>query len=192
MWCVYVLHWILELSSILYWSWVLRRTRPATNGGEISSCWQHNLPNCGRAGRRRQTQESARAPERHNAEPAGRAQGLDTTGVQRSPPPLIKCPEAVSRGEQLSTESSLQFALRILWIVFTQWHLPPLPEFSRKSNTYKGIGDVVHVFGHDQKHLHRAETLPKFKHNDFAHALLLTGRQMYSRDTLPKFKQWST
>ncbi len=63
-------------------------------------------------GRRRQTQESARAPERHNAEPAGRAQRLaqETTGVQRSSPPLIKCPEAVSRGEQLSIQSSLQFA----------------------------------------------------------------------------------
>ena len=77
--------------------------------------WGRNielLPNCGRAGRvrRRQTQESARAPERHNAEPAGRAQRLETTGVQRSSPPLIKCPEAVSRGEQLSTQSSLQFA----------------------------------------------------------------------------------
>ena len=34
----------------------------------------------------------------------------------------------------------------------------------------------MHVFGHDQKHLHRAETLPKFKHNDFAYALLLTDR----------------
>ena len=30
---------------------------------------------------RRQTQESARAPEGHNAEPAGRAQRLETTGV---------------------------------------------------------------------------------------------------------------
>ena len=57
-----------------------------------------------------QTQESARAPEGHNAEPAGRAQRLETTGVQRIPPPLIKCPEAVSRGEQLSIQSSLQFA----------------------------------------------------------------------------------
>ena len=30
---------------------------------------------------RRQTQESARAPEGHNAEPVGRAQRLETTGV---------------------------------------------------------------------------------------------------------------
>ena len=30
---------------------------------------------------RRQMQESARAPEGHNAEPAGRAQRLETTGV---------------------------------------------------------------------------------------------------------------
>ena len=50
----------------------------------------------------RQTQESARTLERHNAEPAGRAQRLETTGVQRRSPPLMKCPEAVSRGEQLS------------------------------------------------------------------------------------------
>ena len=42
----------------------------------------------------------------------------------------------------------------------------------------------MHVFGHDQKHLHRAETLPKFKHNDFACKLLLTDRHRYSRDTL--------
>ena len=39
----------------------------------------------------------------------------------------------------------------------------------------------MHVFGHDQKHLHRAETLPKFKHNDFAYALLLTDRQIQPR-----------
>ncbi len=37
----------------------------------------------------------------------------------------------------------------------------------------------MHVFGHDQKHLHRAETLPKFKHDDFAYALLLTDRQIH-------------
>ena len=48
---------------------------------------------------RRQTQESARTLEGHNAEPAGRAQRLETTGVQRSSPPLMKYPEAVSRGE---------------------------------------------------------------------------------------------
>ncbi len=39
----------------------------------------------------------------------------------------------------------------------------------------------MHVFGHDQKHLHRAETLPKFKHDDFAYTLLLTDRQIQPR-----------
>ena len=63
--------------------------RRAPRGGALQEC-------------RRQTQESARTLEGHNAEPAGRARRLETAGVQRSSPPLMKCPEAVSRGEQLS------------------------------------------------------------------------------------------
>ena len=83
---------------------------------------------------RRPKQEVSRAPEGNAVERAWRAEGLETAGVRRSPPPLVRCPDAMpspdsdARGEQLSRDTPLQYAHT--WNSIAQLHLPPIPEFS--------------------------------------------------------------
>ena len=83
---------------------------------------------------RRPKQEVSRAPEGNAVERAWRAEGLETAAVQRSPPPLVRCPDAMpspdsdSRGEQLNRDTPLQYAPT--WNSIAQLHLPPIPEFS--------------------------------------------------------------
>ena len=73
-------------------------------------------------------------PEGNAVERAWRAEGLETAGVQRSPPPLVRCPDAMpspdsdARGEQLNRDTPLQYAHT--WNNIAQLHLPPIPEFS--------------------------------------------------------------
>ena len=83
---------------------------------------------------RRPKQEVSRALEGNAVERAWRAEGLETAGVQRSPPPIVRCPDAMpspdsdSRGEQLNRDTPLQYAHT--WNSIAQLHLPPIPEFS--------------------------------------------------------------
>jgi len=82
----------------------------------------------------RQRQDVSCVPEGSATERARRVDKQETARVQKSPPPLVRCPDAMpspdldARGEQLSRDSPLQFAHTLNSI--TQLHLPPIPEFS--------------------------------------------------------------
>lgn len=82
----------------------------------------------------RQRQDFSCVPEGNATERARRVDKQETARVQKSPPPLVRCPDAMpspdsdARGEQLNRDSPLQFAHTLNSI--TQLHLPSIPEFS--------------------------------------------------------------